>query len=149
MIAPLPLETATTIIRATLAKARELNLAPVGVAVLDAGGHLVALQREDGLSYLRVRVCQGKAWGALAMGTHSRHLAERQAQGPNQQGFMGALNAMSGGQVVALPGGVLIRDADDNLLGAVGVSGAASEDDETCAAAGIEAAGYPVDLEAR
>ncbi len=143
----LTLADANRMIAAALAKAREMNLPPVGVAVLDAGGHLIALQREDGLSFLRVKVCQAKAYGALAMGTHSRHLATRYETGGRTEGFFMALNAMSGGNVVSLPGGVLVRDAAGTILGAVGISGASSEDDEACAAAGIEAAGYPVDLE--
>ena len=144
---PITLEKANKMIAVALAKAREMKLPPVGVAVLDAGGHLVALQREDGLSYMRVRICQAKAWGALGVGTHSRHIAERFEQGLRQQGFINALNSMSDGQVIPLPGGVLIKDDNGVLLGAVGVSGAASEDDETCAVAGIEAAGYKVNLE--
>ncbi len=146
-MAQLTLAEANRIIEAALAKARELNLPPVGVAVLDPGGHLIALQREDGLSFLRVKVCQGKAYGALAMGTHSRHLAARYASSANSEGFFTALNAMSGGMVVPLVGGVLVRDAGGAVLGAVGVSGARSEDDEACAVAGIEAGGYPVALE--
>jgi uncharacterized protein GlcG (DUF336 family) len=140
----LTLAQANQVIEAALGKAREMNLPPLGVAVMDAGGHLIALQRQDGLSFLRVRVCQAKAWGALAMGTHTRNLAERLRQGPNQEGFMVALNALSGGNVVPVPGGVLIRGKDGALLGAVGVSGAASEQDEACAVAGIEALGLSV-----
>ncbi|HKI99979.1 MAG TPA: heme-binding protein [bacterium] len=142
----LTLEQSNRIITATLAKGREMGLPPLGVAVLDPGGHLIAMQREDGLTFLRVRICQAKAYGSLAMGMHSRHLAERYAGGTTQQGFFQALNGMTGGQVVSVPGGVLVQDADGTVLGAVGVSGAASEDDEACAVAGIEAIGYTVTL---
>jgi uncharacterized protein GlcG (DUF336 family) len=145
----LTLEQANRIIAATLAKARELKLPPLGVAVLDAGGHLIAFQRQDGLSYLRVRIAQAKAWGSLAMGTHSRNLAERFASGTTQQGFFGALQGLAGGQVVPVAGGVLVREGSDGkgaMLGAVGVSGARSEEDETCAVAGIQSAGYAVAL---
>lgn len=147
VMSTIKLEQANKIIAVALAKAREMKLTPVGVAVLDAGGHLVALQREDGLSFLRVQICQAKAWGALGVATHSRHIGERYQKGETQQGFIIALNAMTGGNVIPLPGGVLIRDKDGDILGAVGVSGAASEDDETCAAEGIQAVGYTVDLE--
>lgn len=143
-MASLTLAEANEIITVALATARKMNLPPVGVAVLDPGGHLIALQREDGLSFLRVRVCQAKAYGALGMDAHSRDIAARYAQGPTQAGFIDALGAMSGGCVIPLPGGVLVRHVEGVVLGAVGVSGAASEDDEACAVAGIEAAGYSV-----
>lgn len=141
------LDQANQIITAALARARELKLKPLAVAVLDAGGHLKALAREDGQTFLRAKVCQAKAWGALAMGVHSRDLATRYEQETRQEGFIIALNAMSNGQVVALPGGLLIRDAAGTVIGAVGISGAASEDDELCAKAGIEAIGLTVDLD--
>jgi uncharacterized protein GlcG (DUF336 family) len=140
------LDQANQIITAALAKARELKLKPLAVAVLDPGGHLKAMAREDGQTFLRAKVCQAKAWGALAMGVHSRDLATRYEQETRQEGFIIALNAMSNGQVVALPGGLLIRDAAGTVIGAVGISGAASEDDELCAKAGIEAIGLTVDL---
>ena len=142
----LTLAQANTIIAAALSKGRQMKLPPLGVAVLDPGGHLIALQREDGLSFLRVKVCQAKAYGALATGVHSRHLAERYREGVNQEGFLNALSILSGGNVIPLPGGVIIRDAAGAPLGAVGISGAASEDDEACAVAGIEAAGFSVNL---
>ena len=132
---------ANQIIEAALAKAREMALPPLSVAVLDAGGHLKALQREDGQSFLRVQVCQAKAWGALALGTNSANIATRYEQGKRQEGFVGAVNAMTGGRLVPLPGGVLIKHSSGATIGAVGVAGAASEDDESCAVAGIAAAG--------
>ena len=138
----LTLENANRIIEAALARAREMELPPLSVAVLDAGGHLKALQREDGQAFLRVRVCQAKAWGALALGTDSANIAERYEQGLRQQGFFGALNAMSGGRLIPLPGGVLIHNRSGDIIGAVGVAGAVSEEDEACAMAGIAAAGF-------
>lgn len=138
----LTLENANRIIEAALAKAREMGLPPLSVAVLDAGGHLKALQREDGQAFLRVRVCQAKAWGALALGTDSANIAERYEQGLRQQGFFEALNAMSGGRLIPLPGGVLIHNRSGDIIGAVGVAGALSEEDEACAMAGIAAAGF-------
>ena len=143
----LTLEQANRIIVAALAKARALKLPPVGVAVMDPGGHLIAMQREDGLSFLRIKVAQAKAYSALAMGTHTRHLATRFEQGGRTEGFFTALNALSGGNVITVPGGVLVHAKDGTLLGAVGISGARSEDDEACAVAGIEATGFKVNLE--
>ena len=141
----LTLEKANMIIDAVLAKAREMNLPPLSVAILDAGGHLKALQREDGQTFLRVQVCQAKAWGALALGIDSSLIAERYEQGERQQGFIGALNAMSGGRLIPLPGGVLIKDRSGATIGAAGVAGAVSEEDEKCALAGIMAAGFNTD----
>lgn len=145
-MAQMKLEQANRIIEVALAKAREMNLPPVGVAVMDAGGHLVAMQREDGLSFLRVKVCQAKAYATLAMGAHTSQLAQRFATNVNMQGFFAALNQLSGGQVIPVAGGVLIRDGAGEMVGGVGVSGAASEEDESCAVAGIEAAGFKVEL---
>ncbi len=137
----LTLAQANRLTEATLAMAREMNLPPLCVAVLDAGGHLKSLQREDGVSFLRVKICQAKAWGALGLATDSRNIAERYEQDSLQKGFINALNAMSEGQVVPLPGGLLIRDRSGQVLGAVGVAGGPSDQDEICARAGIEAIG--------
>lgn len=137
----LSLEQSNRIIEAALRQARALGLPPLGVAVLDSGGHLIALQREDGLSFLRVRICQAKAWGALAMGTRSRNLADRFAQDTQQQGFIQGLNAMTGGRIVTLPGGLLIVDDGGDILGALGVAGGPSDLDEACALAAIAAIG--------
>jgi uncharacterized protein GlcG (DUF336 family) len=141
------LDQANRIITAALSKAREMNLKPLAIAVLDPGGHLKAMAREDGQTFRRAKVCQSKAWGSLAMGVHSRDLATRYELETKQEGFIIALNAMSNGSVVALPGGLLIRDDSGTVIGAVGVSGAASEDDELCAKAGIEAIGLSVELD--
>lgn len=141
------LSQAETIVEAALAKARERGFPPLSVAVLDAGGHLKALQREDGVAFLRASVCQAKAWGALALGASSRHFAERYAGDALQRGFISTMGDGPRERIVPLPGGVLIRDGGGRLLGAVGVAGAASEDDETCAIAGIESAGLVADLD--
>lgn len=132
------LDAAITIARETLAKGRELGLAPLTVVVLDGGGHRKALLREDGGSILRPQIAEGKAYGALALGFGSRELARR-AQ--SMQGFMNALSDLAGGSAVPVPGGVLVKSADGTVLGAVGVSGDASDKDEVCAVAGIKAAG--------
>lgn len=139
-MAGLTLRQATTIVEAALRRARETGCAPLAVAVLDAGGHLKALAREDGAGILRPQIAIGKAWGALGMGVGTRTLARRVAEQPQLAPFFAALSAMSEGRVVPVPGGVLIRDADGAVIGAVGISGDVSDKDEACALAGIEAA---------
>ncbi len=129
---------ASTIVDTALKKGRELNLAPLTVAVLDAGGHLVAFKREDRSGILRYDIAYGKAWGALGMGFGSRELADRSAKAPI---FITALTTIAQGRLVPVPGGVLIKAADGATLGAVGISGDTSDKDEACAVAGIEAAG--------
>jgi uncharacterized protein GlcG (DUF336 family) len=136
------LSQASTIVDVALKKARETNLAPLTVAVLDAGGHLVAFKREDKSGLLRYDIAYGKAWGALGMGFGSRTLAARAGKTPQ---FFTMLAAASGGRMVTNPGGVLIRDASGNVIGACGISGDTSDKDEMCALAGIEAAGLKAD----
>jgi uncharacterized protein GlcG (DUF336 family) len=133
---------ASTIVDAALRKGRELDCAPLTVAVLDSGGHLVAFKREDKSGLLRFDIAFGNAWGALGMGFGSRTLAARAGKTPM---FITALAAVSAGRMVPVPGGVLIRNAAGDLLGAVGISGDTSERDEMCALAGIEAAGLRAD----
>ncbi len=132
---------ANTIADATLAKGRALGLAPLTVVVLDAGGHVVEIKREDGSGIMRVEIATGKAWGALGMGFGSRDLAARSQKTPV---FFAALAAASGGRMVPVPGGVLVRDGG-RVIGAVGVSGDVSDQDEVCALAGIAAAGLTGD----
>ena len=129
---------ASTIVDVALKKGRETNCAPLTVAVLDAGGHLVAFKREDRSGILRFDIAYGKAWGALGMGFGSRELAERAGKNPL---FFGVLASVAQGRLVPVPGGVLIKDAGGAVLGAVGISGDTSDKDEVCAVAGIEAAG--------
>ena len=133
---------ASTIVDIALKKAREAKLAPLTVAVLDAGGHLVAFKREDKSGILRFDIAFGKAWGALGMGFGSRTLASRAAKTPQ---FFTMLAAASSGRIVSNPGGVLIRDASGDVVGACGISGDTSDKDEMCATAGIEAAGLKAD----
>ncbi|MDE3074436.1 MAG: heme-binding protein [Chloroflexota bacterium] len=133
----LTLADASTIADAALARARELGLPPLCVAVLDGGGHVKALKREDGASMFRVDIATGKAWGAIAMGGSSRELGERYKDRP---GFLGAITNLAGGRIVPVAGGVLIRKSGE-IAGAVGISGATSDEDEACALAGIQAAG--------
>ena len=133
----LTLAQASIIVDQALAKAREMKIRPLCVAVLDVGGNLKALKREDGASILRPQIAISKAWGAIGMGESSRSLAERLKDRP---AFLGALSDMSGGKVVPVAGGVLITDGDD-IIGAAGASGATADEDEACAVAGIQAAG--------
>ena len=134
----LSLAQASTLVDAALARGRADGLAPLTVAVLDAGGHLVAFKREDRSGILRFDIAYGKAWGALGMGFGSREWVGRVANSP---AFFTAIAAASGGRVVPAPGGVLIENAEGEVIGAVGISGDASDNDEACALAGIEIAG--------
>ncbi len=134
----LDLETAAAIVDGALAAGREHGFNPLTVAVLDAGGHLVAFKREDGSGILRPEIAIGKAWGALGMGISSRMLRDRLADRPT---FVNALAVASGGRLVPVPGGVLIRDGDGAVVGAAGISGDTSDKDEYCAIHAIEAAG--------
>ncbi|WP_428688545.1 GlcG/HbpS family heme-binding protein [Roseibium sp.] len=138
----LTLSTAETITIAAFEKAAELKLKPLTVAVLDAGGHMIVLKRQDGASIMRPQIASGKAIGALAVGTGTRWLNANAETRPH---FVNALNGVSGGAVVPVPGGVLIRDETGETLGAVGITGDTSENDEACAVAGIEAVNLTAD----
>jgi uncharacterized protein GlcG (DUF336 family) len=138
----LTLAQASTIVEVALKTARDAKFQPLSVAVLDAGGHLVAFKREDKSGIMRFDIAFGKAWGALGMGFGSRTLAGRV---PRSQMFFTALAAASQGRFVPVIGGVLIRDAAGDVVGAVGISGDASDNDEKCAVAGITAAGLKAD----
>jgi uncharacterized protein GlcG (DUF336 family) len=139
---PLTLAQASTIVDVALKTGREHKFQPLSVAVLDAGGHLVAFKREDKSGILRFDIAFGKAWGALGMGLGSRTLAGR---APKQPAFYTALAAVSGGRLVPGPAGVLIRDKDGDVIGAVGISGDTADNDEICAIAGVQAAGLTPD----
>lgn len=134
----LPLATAERIADATLAAGRGQNLLPLTVAVLDAGGNVVVLKREDGSGILRAAIAQGKAHGALGMGIGSRVIRDRLKERP---AFQAAIAAASDGRFIPVPGGVLICRADGAAIGAVGVSGDASDKDEYAAIEGVRAAG--------
>jgi uncharacterized protein GlcG (DUF336 family) len=133
----LTLDQASRIVDKALEKAREMKFRPMCVAVLDSGGHLKALKREDGASILRPKIAIGKAWGAVGMGESSRQLADRLKDRP---AFLGALSDMSDGKVVPVAGGVLIMQ-NSAIIGAVGISGGTAEEDELCAIEGIKATG--------
>jgi uncharacterized protein GlcG (DUF336 family) len=134
----LRLEAAARIVEGALKRATELALKPMTVAVLDGGGHLIAFQRQDHSGILRPDIAVGKAWGTLGMGAGGRSLALRAAAAP---AFYAALVGASQGRVIPVAGGVLVLDADREILGAVGVSGDIPDNDESCAIYGIEQAG--------
>ena len=138
MATRLTLATANALIEAAFVKAGELSLKPLSVAVLDPGGHPIAFQRQDGASNLRFKMAHAKAHGVLALGLGSRVIAERAGREPS---FIAAVNTLADGALLPVRGGVLIRDAEGTLLGAVGITGDTSEQDEICALAGIEAVG--------
>ena len=119
-MATLTLEQASRIVDTALARGREHRMLRLTVAVLDAGGHLVALKREDGSGILRPQIALGKAWGALGMGFSSRLIRDRLTDRPT---FVTALATASEGRFVPVPGGVLIRAGDGEVVGAVGISG--------------------------
>ena len=134
----LPLATAEAIADAALAAGREAKLLPLTVAVLDAGGSIVVLKREDGSGILRADIAIGKAWGALGMGISSRTIRDRLRERP---AFQSALAAASDGRFIPVPGGVLARNAKAEVIGAVGISGDASDKDEYAAITGVRSAG--------
>lgn len=133
----LSLDHARTIIAATRAKGREMGLKPLSVVVLDAGGHVLAFEREDGAAPGRFAIAHGKAYGAVMLGMAGR---AQMARAEAQAYFMAAVNGVYGGQVVPVPGGVLLRE-DGQVIGAVGVTGDTSDNDAEAALAGITAAG--------
>ncbi|MBU3028890.1 GlcG/HbpS family heme-binding protein [Paracoccus marinaquae] len=137
----LTLEEARAMAESCLRIATEMKLKPITVAVLDAAGHLKVLLRQDGTSTLRPEIAQGKAKGAIALGMGSRAIFERAKEQPY---FVQALNGLTGGALVPVPGGVLIR-RDGRILGAVGITGDTSDNDEACASRAIEAAGFSAD----
>lgn len=134
----LNLDQANSIIGGALAKALELKLKPLTVAVLDPGGHAIALARQDRASTMRGQIASGKAAGALGIGVSSREIATMAAERPT---FVAALAALSANGVIPAAGGVIVIDTSGEVIGAVGVSGDSSDNDEICALAGVAAAG--------
>ncbi len=132
------LEHAVRVIEGSLARAAQLECVPLAVVVLDAGGNDVAVQRQDRAGILRVEIARAKAWGALGMGYSSREIGERAQKMP---AFFGSLAAVSQGRMAPVAGGVLIRDAAGEVIGAAGISGDTSDRDEDCCLAGIALAG--------
>ena len=142
-MAQLSLQQAEVIIDQALAKAREMRLPALAVVALDDSGNIKAVKREDGASMFRFDIARAKAWGAVAMGCSSRALANRAKQNQN---FFVTLAATAEGKFLPQQGGVLIRDAAGSILGAVGISGASGDEDELCAAFGVEQAGLKPDV---
>ncbi len=138
MVSSLKFSVAEKIAREVLRIAREEEMQPLAVALLDSGGHLVTFKREDGCGPLRMDIAIGKAWGALGMGFSSRKLRDNLADRP---AFQNALAAASDGRFIAVPGGVLILNPAGLAIGAIGVSGDSSECDEYVGIAGIRNAG--------
>lgn len=134
----IPLDQAQTIIAAALKEARALNLKPISVAVLDAGGHMIAFAREDGSSNLRPQIATAKASGALALGVSSRVIGEMAIERPT---FINAAAGLNPAGIVPAAGGVLVKDTGGAVIGAVGVTGDTSDNDELAALAGVKAAG--------
>ena len=132
------LRKARTIIRKTLEKGREMDFKPLSVVVLDAGGHVQAFEREDGASPGRFGIAHGKAYGSVMLGIPG---SAQMARAEQQAYFMAAVNGVYGGQVIPVPGGILVRDKRGNVIGAVGVTGDTSENDAEAGLAGIAAAG--------
>ncbi len=133
---------ARTIIRKALAKGSEMGFKPLSVVVLDAGGHVKAFEREDGAAPGRFAIAHGKAYGSIMLGIAG---SAQMARAEQQAYFMAAVNGVYGGQVVPVPGGVLVEDKRGNVIGAVGVTGDTSDNDVVAALAGIEAAGLTGD----
>jgi uncharacterized protein GlcG (DUF336 family) len=138
----LKLEQANAIVEGAVAKATEMRIKPIAVAVLDETGSLVAAQRQDGTPLFLFDVARAKAWGAVNFGASSRALEARAAKKPD---FYGALAVTTGGRFLPGTGAILIRDADGRIVGAAGASGATSDEDEACCIAGVEAVGLVAD----
>lgn len=138
----LTLAAARTLLEAALAEAATRRLRPLSIVVLDARGAIVAAFTQDGASLMRWRIALGKAQAALGMGVGSRAIGAMAAERPH---FVGAVAALAGDGFVPVAGGVLIKDAAGRVVGAVGVSGDVSDQDEAAAAAGIAAAGFVAD----
>lgn len=128
---------ARTIIEVAFAKGQELNLKPLSIVVLDAGGHPIAFERADGASNMRFQIAMGKAAGALSLGVSSRKIGEMAAERP---AFIASLGPISPAGIIPAAGGVIVFDNAGQVIGAVGVTGDTSDNDETCALSGISAA---------
>lgn len=137
------LRRARTIIRKALETGRAMELKPLSVVVLDAGGHVIAFEREDGASPGRFAIAHGKAYGSVMLGIAGTAQLQRAEAQPY---FVGAMNGLYGGRFVPVPGGVLVRDKRGAVVGAVGVTGDTSDNDAAAARAGIEAAGFDAEI---
>lgn len=137
-MAEINLRRARQIIKGTLARGKEMGLKPLSVIVLDAGGNVRAFERDDAAAPGRFAIAHGKAYGSIMLGMAGK---AQMARAEQQAYFMAAVNGVFGGQVIPVPGGILVRDAKGNVMGAVGVTGDSSDNDEVAGLAGIEASG--------
>lgn len=135
----LTLDLANAIITGALEHSRDADFKPLTIAVLDAGGHLIALQRQDGSSIMRPHIAIAKASGALGLGVSSRSIGDMAAERPS---FIGAAASLAPNGLVPAAGGVIICSEDGETIGAVGITGDTSDNDESCALAGIAGAGF-------
>ena len=142
-MAEISMNRARTMIRKAMQKGRELELNPLSVVVLDAGGHVKAFEREDGAAPGRFAIAHGKAYGAVMLGMAG---TAQMARAEQQAYFMAAVNGAYNGQVIPVPGGVLVRDKRGVVIGAVGVTGDTSDNDAICATVGIEAANLVAEI---
>ena len=138
----LTLAQAVQIADGALAKAREIACKPMTVAIVDAGGCLLVLKREDGSGNLRPDIAFAKAWGSVGMGIGGRAMAKRAGDSPQ---FWAALNSISGGRIAPVAGGVLVLH-EGQVIGAVGMSGDVPDNDEACAIAGVQKAGFEAEV---
>ncbi len=136
------LEQANIIIASAHMEGQQRKLAPLTVVVLDAGGHTKAISRADGASLMRPQIAMAKAWGAIGVGVSSRKLGE---MGEERPMFMNALINLSNQRLLPVPGGVLVKNSENKIIGSVGITGDLSDQDEHCAIVGIEAAGLIAD----
>jgi uncharacterized protein GlcG (DUF336 family) len=133
------LNDARTIIIATAKKGQEMGMKPLSTVVLDAGGHVIAFERQDGAAPGRFAIAQGKAYGTVMLGMPG---SAQMARAEQQAYFMAAVNGVYGGKVIPVPGGVLVRDSNGEVVGSVGVTGDTSDNDLIAALTGINAAGF-------
>src|SRR5688500_3672187 len=136
------LKDANRIIDLAFKRSHEIRSRPLGVVVVDTSGNIVSGQRDDGASMFRIDIARAKGWSAIAIGASSRQLARRAKENPN---FFVSLAAVSQGKFLPQPGGVLIRNAQGEVIGACGVSGSALEHDEECCVYGVAQAGFEAD----
>ncbi|SMX27979.1 hypothetical protein TRP8649_02091 [Pelagimonas phthalicica] len=137
------LEQARGIVRAALAAGNEAEMKPLSVIVLDAGGHVLAFEREDGAAPGRFEIAMGKAYGAVMLGMAG---TAQMARAEAQAYFIGAANGAYGGRLIPVPGGILVRDATGAVIGAVGVTGDTSDNDAIAGKAGIESVGLTAEI---
>ena len=139
----LTLNKARVIVRNSIKKGRELNLKPLSVVVLDSGGHVIAFEKENYASPGRFDITRGKAYGSIMLGMSG---TAQMARAEAQQYFMSAVNGLFGGNVIPVPGGVLIKNKNERVIGAVGVTGDSSDNDAIVAMHGVTFAGFSGDV---